>query len=41
LLARLKSDDLLRQRYCQAVRQQSPSVPLWWESIKSLEELGI
>ena len=41
LLVRLQSDGLLRQRYCQAVRQHSPSVPLWWESIKSLEEVGL
>lgn len=41
LLVRLQSDGLLRQRYCQAVRQHSPSVPLWWESIKTLEEVGL
>jgi len=41
LLAQLQSDGALRRKYCQAVREQSPSMPLWWESIKTLEELGL
>jgi glycosyltransferase involved in cell wall biosynthesis len=41
LLARLQSDKILRQKYCQAVRKNAPAIPLWWESIKSLEELEL
>lgn len=41
LLVKLKSDEALRKKYCQAVREQSPVAPLWWEPMKSLEELGL
>ena len=41
LLVRLRSDSQLRKRYCRAVRKHSPRLPLWWESIKSLEEVGL
>jgi len=41
LLAQLQSDETLRQKYCWAVRKQAPAISLWWEPIKSLEELGL
>jgi len=41
LFERLKKDTTLRDKYCQEVKNQSPSSPLWWESIKTLEELGL
>jgi len=41
LLSRLHSDDILRRKYCEAVREHAPSLPLWWEPIKSLEELRL
>lgn len=39
LLSQLRSDETLRQKYCQAVQKQAPAKPLWWEPIKTLEEL--
>lgn len=41
LLAQLQSDEILRRKYCQTVRKQAPAIPMWWESIKSLKELGL
>ena len=41
LLAQLQSDETLRRKYCRAVRKYAPAMPLWWEPIKSLEELGL
>lgn len=41
LLYQLQSDVLLKQKYCHAVQAQSSTSQLWWESIKSLEELGL
>ncbi|MDL1980925.1 MAG: hypothetical protein LWX02_05535 [Deltaproteobacteria bacterium] len=41
LLVQLQSDNMLRQKYCQAVRKHAPAMPLWWEPIKSLKELGL
>ena len=41
LLERLETDSTLRDKYCLEVRKQSPPLPLWWESIKTLEELGL
>lgn len=41
LLAQLQSDETLRRKYCQAVRKHAPAMSLWWEPIKSLEELGL
>jgi len=41
LFERLKKDSFLRNKYCYEVKKQSPPSPLWWESIKTLEELGI
>jgi len=37
----LKTDITLRDKYCHEVKSQSPPSPLWWESIKTLEELGL
>ncbi len=41
LLSRLQNNNSLKQKYCQAVKQQGSNISLWWEPIKSLEELGI
>ena len=41
LFTQLLNNSLLKQKYCQAVQQQASIVPLWWEPIKSLKELGI
>ncbi|MCK4527551.1 hypothetical protein KAW18_09290 [candidate division WOR-3 bacterium] len=41
LLDQLQSDEILRRKYCQAVRKHAPVIPLWWEPIKSLKELGL
>ncbi len=41
LLAQLQSDETLRRKYCQAVRKHALAMPLWWEPIKSLKELGL
>ena len=41
LLTQLQSDEILRRKYCQAVRKHAPAIPLWWEAIKSLKELEL
>jgi glycosyltransferase involved in cell wall biosynthesis len=41
LLMQLQSNEILRQKYCRAVRKHAPAMPLWWEPIKSLKELGL
>jgi len=41
LLGQLQSDEILRQKYCQAVQKYSPAIPLWWEPIKTIKELGL
>ena len=41
LFDRLSTDSTLRDKYCHEVKRQAPPLPLWWESIKSLEELGL
>lgn len=41
LLAQLQSDGTLRRQYCRAVRKHAPAIPLWWEPIKLLKELGL
>jgi len=41
LLAQLQSDETLRRKYCKSVRKHAPAMPLWWEPIKSLKELGL
>ena len=41
LLEKLKTDSTLRDKYCLEVRKQSPPLPLWWEPIKTLEDLGL
>ena len=38
---RLNADAALAQRYCVAVRAAAPPSPLWWEPIKTLEELSL
>lgn len=41
LLVQLKSDEALRRKYCRVVREQAPAMPLWWETIKTLEDLEL
>ena len=41
LLTQLQSNETLRQKYCRAVLKHAPAIPLWWEPIKSLEELKL
>jgi glycosyltransferase involved in cell wall biosynthesis len=41
LFSRLQNNNSLKQKYCQAVKQRGSNVSLWWESIKSFEELGL
>lgn len=41
LLTQLESNEILRRKYCQAVRKNVYAAPLWWETIKSLEDLGL
>ncbi|MBU4198419.1 MAG: glycosyltransferase [Kiritimatiellae bacterium] len=41
LFEKLNTDTTLRAKYCHEVKNQSPPSPLWWESIKTLEELGL
>ena len=41
LLVQLQSDEILRRKYCQAVRKHAPAIPMWWEPIKTIEELGL
>jgi hypothetical protein len=37
----IKVDDSFKQKYIVEVRNQAPENPLWWEPIKTVEELGI
>jgi glycosyltransferase involved in cell wall biosynthesis len=37
----ISRDRTLRDKYCHEVNNQSPPSPLWWEPIKTLEELGL
>ena len=37
----LEKDKALKQRYCQAVKQQGAGNLLWWDPIKSLEDFGL
>jgi hypothetical protein len=41
LFERVNTDTTLRVKYCHEVKNQAPKLPLWWESIKTLEELGL
>lgn len=41
LFFQLQNDKILKEKYCQAVKQQAPDVSLWWEPIKLFEELGL
>ena len=41
LFERLNADPLLRDKYGHEVKIQSPPSPLWWETIKTLEVLGL
>lgn len=41
LLMQLQADEVLKRAYCQAVRKYASDLPLWWEPIKLLEELGL
>lgn len=41
LLHKLEHDEQIRKRYCRAVRSRSLEIPLWWEHIQTLEEIGL
>lgn len=41
LLEKLAKDSILTEKYCEEVKNRSPQSPLWWEPIKTLEELGL
>jgi glycosyltransferase involved in cell wall biosynthesis len=41
LFSRLQNNNSLKQKYCQAVKQHGSNVSLWWEPIKSFEDLGL
>lgn len=41
LFFQLCKNKTIKQKYCEAVKQQASKVSLWWEPIKSLEELGV
>lgn len=41
LFSRLNSDGVLKRKYCQTVKERASDVSLWWEPIKTLEELGL
>jgi hypothetical protein len=41
MAVKLEGDTALTQRYCSAVRAHAPQNPLWWEPIKTLEELSL
>ena len=40
-LSQLQGNNGLKQEYCEAVKHQGQSISLWWESVKTLKELGI
>ncbi|MDH3975356.1 MAG: glycosyltransferase family 2 protein [Deltaproteobacteria bacterium] len=39
LLTRLKTDDLMKKKYCNAVRKQFSHIQRWWEPMKLIDEL--
>ncbi|QTA93610.1 Glycosyltransferase domain-containing protein [Desulfonema magnum] len=41
LYSRLQSDVLLKEDYCKAIRLNANDLSLWWEPIKTLEELRL
>jgi glycosyltransferase involved in cell wall biosynthesis len=41
LYDRLHRDATLKDKYCYEVKNQAPGLPLWWEAIKTLEDLGL
>ena len=41
LRMRLDTDEAFLHDYCNAVRENSPECPLWWEPMKLPEELGL
>lgn len=41
LLCQLRNCEELRQKYCKAVEQHISGVPMWWEPIKPLKEVGL
>lgn len=41
LYSRLQSDVLLKEDYYKAIRMNATDVSIWWEPIKTLEELGL
>jgi glycosyltransferase involved in cell wall biosynthesis len=41
LFERMQSDGPLRDNYCEAVRTHAIDASMWWQSIKTLKELGL
>jgi glycosyltransferase involved in cell wall biosynthesis len=41
LYTKLQSDVLLKEEYCKAMRMNATEISIWWEPIKTLEELGL
>ena len=41
LYSRLQSDVLLKDDYCKAIRMNATDVSIWWEPIKTLQELRL
>lgn len=41
LYSRLQLNALLKEDYCKAIRMNATDVSIWWEPIKTLEELGL
>ena len=41
LFEMINTNHVLRDKYCHEVKNQSHPSPLWWEPIKTLEELGL
>lgn len=41
LLFHIKSDMVFRKRYCRAVYDMAPQLPIWWEAIAAPEELKL
>lgn len=41
LHSHIQSDILFKEKYCESVRSRCSAVPIWWEPIKTREELGL
>ncbi len=41
LLTRLNKDAVFKDNYCREIRKLAPPLPLWWETIKTAEDIGL